>query len=153
MNKFYKETRESFLNLERHAADVIDSFTDDTGLNMWPAVRQCYMYDFNYGQTTRYITNNLTNNSFFHKKTLGTNPSLLRGLTRIKKGACLIVGLPKLYTVETPHGKYDPYLDPIADVASEIGLFPLKLTHGFFPEKTNTYKPTVEIPIKFQSRH
>ncbi|ACS78942.1 hypothetical protein [Maridesulfovibrio salexigens] len=146
MSQFNKEIKESFLNLERNASDIIDSFNDDSGLNMWPAVRQCYMYDFKIGQTSRYIENNLTNNSFFHKEKLATSPPLLRGLTRIKKGACLLIGLPKLYTLQTQNGKYDPYLDPIADIASEIGLSPLKIIHGTFPEKTDTYNPTIEIP-------
>lgn len=143
------ETRDfynSFIQLEKKHPELINEYKDENEVYLWPVVKQAFFSDFHISGI-RYVERNLFPQEINYSRYTLPAP-LIKGLSRLPKGGCLLIDSPNYYTLQTAEGSYDPYLDPLIPELKAVGLKPLKFINGAFKKPTQTVNPCIQLPME-----
>lgn len=117
---------EAFLKMEQHAAPLIDSCVFNSGINAWGMLRIAFHEAF-YTIPNSYVDKHSMATNILCKQTFTLPPKILPLLDKVPSNSCLYLSHNRVHVLHTAEGSIDPYLDPIAFVAQNKGIMPVKL--------------------------
>lgn len=116
-----------FIEMEKDAGDIIPSFRSNDKVNLWPVMKLAYFSDFYLGHARTYLQNNLSLHVGITQTTRNIDRKTLELLASAPKKLGLVFTCKDTHTRTIDGKKYDPYLDPIIQEMSSLGLVPVKL--------------------------
>lgn len=135
-----------FLQMESNIASIIENFSVEEGVNIWPCVRiasrEVFKNRYTYQKSSLGVHSSLTR--FRYELTPESRDRLLT----YSAGSIFIDTHKTLYTRRVRDKAYNPYLDAVAIEAQKAGIPAVKVLIGNGRPFGNTLVPLTEIHIQ-----
>lgn len=117
----------NFIEMEKKAKPIIDSFLLQNGMNAWPAIRTLMTSIFHITYQNAYFERSLMANNTVVMRKRHLHPLMHNALKQIPKGGCAYCADDYMQPMHIQGKLFNPYLDPLAFAAKEAGLLPIKI--------------------------
>lgn len=136
-----------FVEMEKDAGSIIANFRSRPEVNLWPVLRRAFFSDFYNWDIDRYINGNMSSHHGLVRIKRTIHKEFLDALAAAPKGLPLVLSHKSIHVRMIDGKRYDPYLDPVVQEMTSIGLKPMKL-QIYEGELGEYFIDPAEIPVE-----